>query len=140
MPQIRVRFPHEASSARKARSAVVTFAATWFTGHHLDDIETAVGEAVANAVEHGHSDVGLILVDCTYRDDEITVDVDGGPGFADSARIAVKTPELAQIRGRGIWVMHKCMDNVEFSENGKHLRMTKRAIAVLPNESTERDA
>lgn len=101
----------------------------------------AVGEAVANAVEHGHSDGGFILVDCTYRDGEVTVDVtDGGPGFDYSTQLAVKSLELRQVRGRGIWVMQKCMDSVEYFENGKHLRMTKRVIAVLPNESMEREA
>jgi anti-sigma regulatory factor (Ser/Thr protein kinase) len=140
IPKDRASFPYEACSAREARSFVVTFAATWFTGEYLDDIEMAVGEAVANAVEHGRSDGEFIFVDCTYRDGKLTVDVDGGLGFADSAQIAVKSPELGQVRGRGIWLMNKCMDSVEYYENGKHLRMTKRVSAALSNESMERDA
>jgi serine/threonine-protein kinase RsbW len=99
-----------------------------------DEIEIALGEAVANAVIHGnHEDPEKhVFVNCRCSmDGEVLITVrDQGQGF-DTESVADPTgPErLFQIHGRGIHLMRALMDEVSFEENGTVVRMRKRMKA-----------
>lgn len=101
-----------------------------------EEIEIALGEAVANAVIHGnHEDPEKqVFVSCRCSmDGEVLITVrDQGQGF-DSRSVADPTwPErLFLTHGRGLHLMKALMDEVSFEENGTVVRMRKRMRAGI---------
>jgi anti-sigma regulatory factor (Ser/Thr protein kinase) len=117
-----------------------------FSGAALSDIEFAVGEAIANAVEHGHVPDSTFSLRCTFGDDAIlTIEVeDRGPGFTAWRRfrddVQRRQQELeseaaagTRLRGFGTLLIYKLMDDVEYEDHGRRVRMRKR----VPVEKTE---
>jgi len=121
-------FDSQRSSVALARRAVVEFArACGFPDGLTRDIECAVGEALANAVEHGHSEGGSIDVRCSFRDRRLTVEIkDRGPGF--ERKRGFGTPEACGPlwRGYGIHIIKTLMDDVIYLDRGTRVRLTKR--------------
>ncbi len=125
-----LRFVSDRALVSGARRAAVRFAyaLSAFDGGALDDIELAVGEALANAVEHGHRDGSYISLRCESRDDGLQVTVrDGGAGF-DPRKFFAAGP--CADRGYGIGIMRRCMDRVEFLSRGTTAKMLKRFITT----------
>jgi anti-sigma regulatory factor (Ser/Thr protein kinase) len=125
-------------SASDARHALVAFAQTaGFGGAALQELELAVGEALANAVEHGHALGGTIEVSAFFRSDVLTIEVkDNGRGFQ-----AWENPEAApraasSPRGFDIHIMRATVDRVQFLEGGTRVVLTKRAgiRTVVPDQ------
>jgi serine/threonine-protein kinase RsbW len=124
--QFRARFPNTRSAASQARQAVIAHVATYgFASNVLADIETAIGEALANAAEHGHRNDGGFDVRVFIDRDRLIVEVkDDGAGFpTDATRDA---PGHGSPRGFGIYLMRHLMDDVSFSERGTCVRLAKR--------------
>jgi serine/threonine-protein kinase RsbW len=70
----------------------------------------AVGEIVANAVEHGH---GPRAVTITGRTDRVDVEVnDQGPGFVPPGP-ASPVPDPNLLRGRGLWLARQWSDDLD---------------------------
>jgi anti-sigma regulatory factor (Ser/Thr protein kinase) len=69
---------------------------------------TAAGEAVANAIEHGHrhSPDGTITLDATALPDEVRLTI------TDTGSWRPPQPEANPHRGRGISLMRGLMDDV----------------------------
>jgi serine/threonine-protein kinase RsbW len=94
------------------------------------DIETALREALANAVIHGNGDDSRksVYVTCRcYMDGEVSITVrDEGRGFNSNA---VPDPTFLEnllfTHGRGIYLMKTLMDEVSFEEGGSVVRMRK---------------
>jgi serine/threonine-protein kinase RsbW len=95
------------------------------------EIETALREALANAIRHGcgHDETKSVEV-CVACDESrgmLIVVRDPGPGF-DPARIP--SPTLGQNvfrhHGRGIYLINELMDEVSFGKGGTEIRMRKR--------------
>ncbi len=127
MGEYRAHFPSTYESVGKARHALVDFARmAGFGGAELQDIESAIGEALANAAEHGHRDSSYFCVRAEVKDGKFTVDVkDNGSGFeAWNASDYVK-PLTNAPRGFGIFIMRALMDRVEYSDRGSRVRMIK---------------
>ena len=96
-----------------------------------DEIEIALGEALANAVIHGnHEDPGKhVFVNCRCSmDGELLVTVrDQGHGFDFQSVADPTAPERRLLtHGRGLHLMRALMDEVSFEENGTVVRMRKR--------------
>ena len=96
------------------------------------DIETALREALANAVVHGNSeDPGKqVYVECRcYTDGEVSISVrDEGPGFDTSILPDPTSPEGRLLEhGRGIYLMKTLMDEVSFEESGTAVHMHKKS-------------
>ena len=133
-------FPSAYASVAPGRHAVVDYAAACgFTGDALNDIESSVGEALANAAEHGHAESGAIAVSASMNDRLLTIEIkDSGRGFAGSER-AFQARQLGESpRGFGIFIMRELMDVVEYSEHGSRVRIMKRLVAA--NGDLEREA
>lgn len=116
-----------------ARAAVAAFVTQLNpTLDELDDVKTAVSEAVTNAVVHGYSGgFGTIHITCVLNEDSITVSIkDAGRGIED-VNLA-KTPlytstEGSERSGLGFTVMETFMDSVEvLSAPGKGTVVTMR--------------
>ena len=94
-------------------------------------IESALREALVNAVVHGnHEDPRKhVHVHCRCEPDEISILVrDEGQGF-DADRVPdPRAPENIQSpHGRGIYLMRAYMDEVRFEEGGRAVHMRKRS-------------
>jgi serine/threonine-protein kinase RsbW len=95
------------------------------------EVETAIREAVANAVLHGCKEDPECNVQISVACDEdkgmLVVVRDPGPGF-DPEKIPspVEGKQLYEDHGRGIYLISQLMDEVSFGEGGTEIRMCKR--------------
>jgi serine/threonine-protein kinase RsbW len=96
------------------------------------EIETAVGEALANAVIHGNGENSCkrVYIDCRcYRDGEVSMTVrDEGRGF-DTTAVPDPTTSANRLvpHGRGVYLMRALMDEVSFEEGGTVVHMRKKS-------------
>ena len=99
----------------------------------LDDVELALHEALANAVVHGNRQDPRKSVQvcggCERSGDLLLAITDQGDGF-DHNRVPDPTAgdNLLSKHGRGILLISRLMDSLEFRLNGRQLIMRKRAI------------
>jgi len=96
-----------------------------------DAIELALQEALTNAVIHGAKEDPAKIVECLVSSDQergiLIVVRDPGPGFSPQSIPPCTVGEnLYSNHGRGIFLINQLMDKVEFKNNGKEIRMTKR--------------
>lgn len=108
---LRVRIPPNARFSGSVRHQVLSFAG----GHEMNNQELeefifAVGEALANAIEHSRTS-DVIEVNCQIEDDKILATiVDSGAGFATDPVPSVTLPDVLTERGRGLPIMRRCTD------------------------------
>lgn len=94
-------------------------------------IETALREALANAIRHGCRNDASKVLECSvvcHASREIGIVVrDPGPGF-DPASIPnpLCAENLYRCHGRGIYLMRQLMDDVWFERGGTEIHMRKR--------------
>ena len=95
------------------------------------EIETALREALANAIRHGCAHDATQSVEVCVACDEakgmLIVVRDPGPGF-DPATIASPTVghNIYRHHGRGIYLINQLMDEVSFEKGGTEIWMLKR--------------
>ncbi|HEX9186604.1 MAG TPA: ATP-binding protein [Vicinamibacteria bacterium] len=95
------------------------------------EVETALREALANAIRHGCRNDPTKRVEVCVACDEskgmLIVVRDPGPGFDPGA---IPSPTLGhnlyRHHGRGIYLINQLMDEVSFDRNGTEIRMIKR--------------
>jgi anti-sigma regulatory factor (Ser/Thr protein kinase) len=129
MQTYRASHPRGYGSVRQARRALFAFAAECgFRETALSDIETAAGEALANAAEHGDRDASLGFdVLATFEDGRLVIEIsDHGIGFDCAAALQNSAPDAAGNRGFGIYLMRTLMDEVAYSEHGSCIHLVKR--------------
>jgi len=119
-----IRFPNAPQYVPIARRAVVEFARECgLSEGACDDLTSAVGEALANAVEHGFRDRTYFAIRCWREEGSLCVEVeDDGRGFDPDARLE---PEANATRGYGITIMRALVDEVMFKRNGRVVRLRK---------------
>jgi serine/threonine-protein kinase RsbW len=99
----------------------------------LDDVDLALHEALANAVVHGNRQDPRKSVQicggCERSGDLLLAIKDQGGGF-DHNLVPDPTAgdNLLSKHGRGILLISRLMDSLEFRLNGRQLIMRKRAI------------
>jgi serine/threonine-protein kinase RsbW len=94
------------------------------------EIETALREALANAIRHGCANDPGGSVECTVLCDEargmLIVVRDPGPGFDPET---IPSPVVGQNvyseHGRGIYLISQLMDEVRFERGGTEIHMRK---------------
>ncbi len=123
----RARFPNSRRAAAFARRSLIAHIAAYgYADGDLADIETAVGEALANAVEHGHRANSGFEVHAYIERDRIVIEVqDEGPGFRPAGRSTLK-PSPDAPRGFGIFLMRHLMDEVAYDAPGTRVRLIKQ--------------
>ncbi|HEX5576890.1 MAG TPA: ATP-binding protein [Gemmatimonadaceae bacterium] len=96
------------------------------------NVRVALAEAISNAILRGNGESAkkFVRVRATVSADKVVFDiVDEGDGFdLDEDRPDPTAPEnLMSEDGRGLFLMHKLMDDVEqFRDNGNVVRLTLR--------------
>lgn len=116
-------YPNERASVGVARRMVEEFAyENGIRGTDLADLTSAVGEALANAAQHGFRPDTDITVRCVVDAERISVEVeDQGPGFAP----APIDDKKRRAPGNGLMIMFCLVDRVSFEKNGRVIRLEK---------------
>ena len=116
--EVTLEFPSRSSNEGFARSAAACFAAQMDpTLNELEDIKTAISEAVTNAIVHGYPDsIGKVQVKlrvCSGNVLELTVK-DYGRGIPDveKAREPMFTTGGEERSGMGFTIMESFMDKL----------------------------
>ncbi len=129
-----------------ARVAVSAFAAVLDpTVEELQDVKTAVSEAVTNAIVHAYEDeVGKIYIVCAiYDDGKITVRIrDKGCGIddVDKAMTPLYTTKGDERSGLGFAVMESFMDKLRVRSvpgKGTTIYMEKRIRGKVSGEAAK---
>jgi serine/threonine-protein kinase RsbW len=106
-----------------------------------DDLAVAVAEALSNAAVHGHKlephRQVRVLVEVTPRRDAIVQVEDSGSGF-DAGSVSDPTdPERVLVPGgRGVFLMRRLVDELEYNECGNCVRMTVHGKSNRPGRSS----
>lgn len=121
--------PSDTSYCREARQRVKGVAeAAGLGGNVIRDVLMAVGEAVSNAVRHGHSgaDDSSFTVGCYASAERMCVSVsDNGPGFSPDDLPSFEDVLFLE-HGRGIHCIRSLMDEVSFNfDGGTTIRLVK---------------
>jgi anti-sigma regulatory factor (Ser/Thr protein kinase) len=124
-----IALPNSAAAAVLARRQLIAFIKDLQLAAVLvADIESAVGEALANAVEHGRRPHGTLHVQASLNGADLEVSVtDDGPGFAPGP-IRPKHPVTLAPRGYGLFIIQSVMDDVEFRDGGRTVWFRKRIL------------
>ena len=138
--EVTLEFPSRSSNEGFARSAAACFTAQMApTLNELEDIKTAVSEAVTNAIVHAYPDaIGTVTLKmrvCPGNVLELTVK-DRGRGIADveKARQPMFTTGGAERSGMGFTIMESFMDNLTVRSvpgRGTTVTMKKKLAARL---------
>ncbi len=114
----------------------------------IDEITTSLGikaddygkilvatlEAVNNAITHGNkaNPDKIVDVEITYEKDQMLVKVtDEGPGFDPSTIPDPTKPEnIEELSGRGVFLMSKLADVIDFNEKGNSVTMTFKEVTT----------
>lgn len=103
-------------------------------------VQLALQEAVANAIRHGcRGDVSELVhcsVSCDESDAMLIVVRDPGPGFDPSVLAdPLDATNILKPSGRGIFLINKLMDQVQFADGGREVQMRKRKTSALTSAS-----
>lgn len=131
--QVTLEFPSRSSNESFARTAAACFAAQLDpTLEEINDIKTAVSEAVTNSIVHGYPDrIGKIILRLRILEDNILEILvrDKGVGIADvsQARTPMFTTGSEERAGMGFTIMESFMDSLKVrSAPGKGTCVTMR--------------
>lgn len=136
-----VRYPSALRYAAVARRAVYEYArAHGLSEDACQDMRFAVGEAIANALEHGHREGTYFSVRCTWEGRDLVVEVeDDGPGYDPSRSEGAEKPANS-MRGYGMTIMRALTDRVAYQDKGRAVRLFKFVGAEKAPESRAADA
>lgn len=98
---------------------------------HREAIDLALREAVVNAVVHGNrlDPATKVQVECYELPGRQVMLVvrDEGPGFdPNQIEDPTKPENLERATGRGIFLIRQFMDEVDFGDGGREIRMKKK--------------
>jgi len=96
-----------------------------------DDLAVAVGEALSNAAVHGNRlrarSLVSIIVDVVPQVEAVVEVKDGGTGFnANDLEDPTDANHILVPGGRGVFLMRRLTDEMEYQAPGNRVRLTKR--------------
>ena len=131
--QVILEFPSRSANEGFARAAAACFAAQLDpTLEEVNDVKTAVSEAVTNAIVHAYPDrIGRVVMKLRRRENQVLEIVvrDWGVGIADveQARTPLFTTGSEERSGMGFTIMESFMDSLKVrSTPGKGTTVTMR--------------
>jgi serine/threonine-protein kinase RsbW len=128
-----LRFSSDIRNIRRASLGIVRAIEPYNVAEDkIFDIRLCVEEAVRNAMVHGNGSRRRLKVEVRWRVEDgcLLIEVeDEGNGF-DHLRLADPTSgeNVERNCGRGVYLIKKLMDKVEFNAKGNVIRMTKRIL------------
>jgi serine/threonine-protein kinase RsbW len=126
-----VKVPSETRHIRKVSSKILSGLAPYAVDESkVFDIKLCIEEAVRNAIVHGnHSDRRkAVKVAYWVQGGSLYIEIeDEGPGF-DHSKVADPTsgPHILKNSGRGVYLIKRLMDTVEYSVSGNRITMVKK--------------
>ncbi|MBQ7016809.1 MAG: anti-sigma F factor [Firmicutes bacterium] len=142
---IRTEFASRSENEALARVIASAFIARLDpTLEELDDVRTAVSEAVTNAIIHGYGhDEGIVYLTCELNDDTLTLTIeDHGVGIADLTQamqpLYTSKPEEER-SGMGFTMMQTFMDDLSVTSapgEGTKVVMIK-SFRCLPEDAID---
>jgi anti-sigma regulatory factor (Ser/Thr protein kinase) len=119
--KLRVTCAARPDSAKRMRHALAAFLdALEVDADHCDDVLTATGEALANAIEHaydGSGNRGTIALEADLAETELSVNVIDRGQFIER--------DLRPDRGFGLRIIHSIAESVDIStQDGTRIHMT----------------
>jgi len=134
--KLRLTLPPVRHSSRRAREAIADFLQRFEVEDDL--FLVAVGEALANAIEHSRS-IHDIEVSARCADGCATVEVrDRGIGFSVATRDTETAPSALSERGRGLLIMHRCSDEFAIESSprtGTTVTLSRRLATTRKHEN-----
>ena len=97
-----------------------------------EDLAVAVSEALSNAAVHGNRlrprSLVSVIVDVVPRVEAVVEVKDGGTGFnANDLEDPTDANHILVPGGRGVFLMRRLTDQMEYRAPGNRVRLTKRA-------------
>ena len=131
MKWVFIEVPSDDKSGKKVSARIMNSLSPYsLQQNRLFDIKLSVEEAVRNAVVHGNKSNPRLFVRVNYKieSDQVKIEVeDEGAGF-DPASIPDPTNNkeaMLKESGRGVWLIKKLMDKVDFNVKGNKIKMVK---------------
>lgn len=126
-----LKFPSESGRIREASSKILESLSRYKVSDATAfDIKLCIEEAVRNAIIHGNKSEPKRKVKVAYWVDggALNIEVeDEGPGFDPKAvKDPTKDENLGRNSGRGVYLIKKLMDKVEYNPVGNKVVMTKK--------------
>jgi len=125
----RFRMPSRRDAVARAVDRILELAEpARLSDDERDNLAVAVAEALSNAAVHGHRlrpEASVRVAVAVTPGECAAVEVaDSGPGF-DSGRVSDPTePEgLLATRGRGVFLMRRLVDQLEYNKAGNKVRL-----------------
>lgn len=114
-PELTLQLPLARTSARQLRVALAELlAARKVPRSATRDVLLAADEAFVNAFMHGGDVEGTVSVRAGVRDNRVSVTIcDDGCGFDIDALDVRSRPDPQSAHGRGLFLIHHLMDEVE---------------------------
>jgi len=143
--QLNIVIPADAAAIAKVSAGVKELLTSkQWPEEEVAEVQLAVQEALANAIHHGCKDDPSKQVQCCVAIDakgEVVIVVrDPGPGFdAKAVPDPREGDNVLKQSGRGVFLINQLMDSVEFTEEGRQVRMRKRADAKAESGSGSGD-
>jgi anti-sigma regulatory factor (Ser/Thr protein kinase) len=128
IPQpLSVRFPCTPRHATRARQAFRVYLALL----HLDartesDLESAIGEAIANTVESGFAQETFFSLRCRLESSMLEIEIEN---HARNFERPGKLERSLDSRDMGLGIMQAMVDEVEVLEEGRLIRLEKKIRA-----------
>jgi serine/threonine-protein kinase RsbW len=126
-----IKVPSETRYIRKVSSRILSGLDRYNVDEgRIFDIRLCIEEAVRNAMVHGNNSDKALSVKTIYwvDGDAVNIEVeDEGRGF-DCAKVADPTAETNILKnsGRGVYLIKKLMDKVEYNDKGNKITMIKK--------------
>jgi serine/threonine-protein kinase RsbW len=134
---VEVSLPNKLGYERIAMQCSASFAKiVGFRPERIEDLKTAVSEAILNAMEHGNrnSPDKRVIVIMNYEDEVFSVTVmDEGGGIEqlpEEPDIESKMEMLKTPRGLGIFLIKQLVDQVEFNKLTSEGHMVRMEIKL----------
>jgi anti-sigma regulatory factor (Ser/Thr protein kinase) len=111
--QLRLSVPPDPKLSGYVRDELVAFAELQgIPKRDVADFVSAIGEALANAIEHAHTDQPIEISAWLLGENRLFASVrDRGIGFAmDASDRSLVLPDAYAERGRGLPIMRRCTD------------------------------
>ena len=126
-----LRVPSQTRYIRKVSSKVLASLSRYAIDEAKTfDIRLCIEEAVRNAMVHGNRSDSRRMVTATYwveDDSSLFVEIeDEGPGFSHrDVADPTSDPHIMKNSGRGVYLIRKLMDKVEYNGSGNKITMMK---------------
>ena len=131
-PELSLQLPLARTSARQLRVALAELlAARKVPRSATRDVLLAADEAFVNAFMHGGDVEGTVSVRADVQDNRVSVTIcDDGCGFDIDALDVRSRPDPQSAHGRGLFLIHHLMDEVEVRSHAAVRGAASRGTAV----------